>query len=228
MFRRYFGSGIGPFIVIGVVLTSCSGGVGIQSLPADLPAVKSSPHYTAVDLGTLGGSFSETSGISNTGVVSGYSATKGDAAFKVFAWRHGHLKALEGFGGPISYSWTINNNDTQSGFSETVKRDPNGEDVNGLGTHLISLPAVWSNGKIETLPLIGGNNGNALGLNNVGEIGGWSETDKRDSNCVKPQVLQIVPVLWNGGKVEGTLPIAHGDDFWFAWAAFKPSTRVYR
>ncbi len=23
-------------------------------------------------------------------------------------------------------------------------------------------------------------------------------------------------------------PIVHGDDFWFAWAAFKPATRVYR
>ena len=41
---------------------------------------------------------------------------------------------------------------------------------------------------------------------------------------------------WNlfGYAVSGPMagrqltPIAHGDDFWFAWAAFKPSTRVYR
>ena len=41
---------------------------------------------------------------------------------------------------------------------------------------------------------------------------------------------------WNvlGRAVSGPLanrrldPIVHGDDFWFAWAAFKPSTRVYR
>ena len=41
---------------------------------------------------------------------------------------------------------------------------------------------------------------------------------------------------WNllGRAVSGELagrrldPIVHGDDFWFAWAAFKPATRVYR
>ncbi len=41
---------------------------------------------------------------------------------------------------------------------------------------------------------------------------------------------------WNvlGRAVSGPLagrrldPIVHGDDFWFAWAAFKPATRVYR
>ncbi len=41
---------------------------------------------------------------------------------------------------------------------------------------------------------------------------------------------------WNllGRAVAGPLtgrqldPIVHGDDFWFAWAAFKPATRVYR
>ena len=41
---------------------------------------------------------------------------------------------------------------------------------------------------------------------------------------------------WNllGRALSGPLagrrldPIVHGDDFWFAWAAFKPATRVYR
>jgi len=41
---------------------------------------------------------------------------------------------------------------------------------------------------------------------------------------------------WNllGRAVSGPLegrrlePIVHGDDFWFAWAAFKPGTRIYR
>jgi len=41
---------------------------------------------------------------------------------------------------------------------------------------------------------------------------------------------------WNllGKAVAGPLagrqlqPIAHGDDFWFEWAAFKPATRIYR
>ena len=28
-----------------------------------------------------------------------------------------------------------------------------------------------------------------------------------------------------GGQLE---PIVHGDEFWFAWAAFKPATRIYR
>jgi hypothetical protein len=41
---------------------------------------------------------------------------------------------------------------------------------------------------------------------------------------------------WNllGHAVSGPMagrqrtPIVHGDDFWFAWAAFKPATRIYR
>ena len=37
-----------------------------------------------------------------------------------------------------------------------------------------------------------------------------------------------------GQAVEGSLagkslsPIVHGDHFWFAWAAFKPDTIIYR
>lgn len=191
-------------------LEACAGNTGPSAAPS-LPTRTASQHYTFTELRTLGGSFSEASGISDGAVVSGYSATSGDGAFKVFAWQSGQMRPLPGFGGPVSYSWTINNDNLISGFSETKKRDPNGEDVNGLGTHLISLPALWSGDRIRTLPLAGGNNGNALGLNYVGLVGGWSEINKRDPSCQSPQVLGIRPVIWKDRRIERVLPIWHGD-----------------
>jgi probable HAF family extracellular repeat protein len=205
------------FVTIALVGSACTGtppGVAVPSGIAVPPFTQSSvewSQYHVVDLGTLGGSFSEASGISDSGVVSGFSATKNDAQFQVFAWREGKMRAMPGFGGPISYSWTINDRNEISGFSETATPDPNGEDVNGLGTYLISLPAFWRGAHLSTLPLVGGNNGNALGLNNVGQVGGWSEINKHDPTCVKPQVLGLKPVIWKEGKIDKVLPTWRGD-----------------
>src|SRR5262245_5777747 len=42
--------------------------------------------YTAIDLGTLGGSFSDTVAVTASGQVVGIAATAGDAAAHAFSW----------------------------------------------------------------------------------------------------------------------------------------------
>ena len=54
---------------------------------------------------------------------------------------------------------------------------------------------LWQNGTLTALPLLGGNNGFATGINNSGQAVGWAETTRRDPTCVLPQVLQFEAVL---------------------------------
>src|SRR2546430_12604666 len=90
------------------------------------------------------------------------------------------------------------------GISESARPDPNGEkfscDPDFIATHgHTCLPFLWRNGTIVQLPLLGGNNGFATGLNNSGQAVGWAETALHDPTCVPPQVLQFEAVLWGPG-----------------------------
>jgi probable HAF family extracellular repeat protein len=84
------------------------------------------------------------------------------------------------------------------GYSETSVQDANGEDVCGFGTHLTCRGFLWQFGRMSALPTLGGNNGQASGINNRGEIAGFAETTTEDSGC-PPHRIQL-PVLWKDGK----------------------------
>jgi probable HAF family extracellular repeat protein len=86
------------------------------------------------------------------------------------------------------------------GFSETNVLDPSGEDVCGFGTHKTCLPFLWQFFHMSALPLLGGNNGEASGINNRGQIVGFAETATVDSGC-SPNLIRT-PVLWQNGKAQ--------------------------
>lgn len=100
------------------------------------------PHYKLTVLPTLGGTFGEAIGVNNKGSVAGFSTPPGDMVVYPFIWTNGLITDLGTLGGPVSITGenprVINDNDTVIGLSNTSTPDPNGEDVCGFGTSLIS------------------------------------------------------------------------------------------
>lgn len=168
------------------------------------------PRYKLVDLGTLGGTFSQAYGVNDKGWVVGYSSTVGDSAFHAFLWHRGVMTDLGTLGGgdpvPYSLALSINNRGEIAGFSETSIEDPLGESF--CGDPLICLPVVWRGGVITKLPTLGGNNGIAVNINSRGEVVGQSETSQLDTTC--PLYFSVEPPLWKKDSVH-ELPTIPGD-----------------
>jgi len=83
-----------------------------------------------------------------------------------------------------SINWNgINDPGQAVGMSETSVPDPNGEDVCLFGTHLTCLPFIWQNQVMTALPTVGGNTGQASGINNAGQVAGYAENGTADPTC---------------------------------------------
>jgi probable HAF family extracellular repeat protein len=112
-----------------------------------------------------------------------------------------------------SINWNgINDRGEAAGMSETSVPDPNGEDVCGFGTHLTCLPFLWKNGVMIGLPPVGGNNGQASGINNSGQVVGYAENGAVDSTCPAGTTNNRIdlPVLWTRDKAQ-VLPMIGND-----------------
>jgi probable HAF family extracellular repeat protein len=153
------------------------------------------PRYAVIDLGTLGGTYSNAYGINNNGWVTGMSTLPGDTEVHTFLWRNGVMHDLGTLGGENSYAgFSPNQEGDLGGLAETSTPDPLGENYCGSGT--ICLPLVWHNGVKTPLPTLGGSNGAAQGMNARGVVPGVAENTTPDPACNAPQVLQGRPVLW--------------------------------
>lgn len=185
----------------------------VLSIPDELTAEKRI-RYVVIDLGTLGGTFSQAFGINNRGFVVGFATTTGDAALHAFLWSKGLMTDLGTLAPldnlPYSVANSINDSDEIVGFSETSTPDPLGE--NFCGDSVVCLPVLWRNGVISTLPTLGGNNGQAAAINNSGQVVGIAENARRDATCPAPQVLVTKPVVWENGTVHAlpTAPFREG------------------
>ena len=134
-------------------------------------------HYKITDLGTLqGGTFSQPFYINNNlGLVSGSSAIA-DGNQHAVLW----LQELKldiggpGLGGPNSIAFRDNETLQATGEAETSTLDPNGEDFCGFGTHLTCLAFRWQDGRMTALATLGGNNGVAKAINNMGVVAGYA------------------------------------------------------
>lgn len=171
------------------------------------------PHYTVVDLGTLGGTFSGTQddAPNQSGQVDGYSTLPGDNVFHAFLSGRGSMIDLGTLGGPNSNAiWQLNDWGAVPVVSDTTTLDPNDEDYCFLGTNFICRAFVWHQGLRITLPTLGGNNTYGGQINNWGQMVGASEIDVTNPTCPPPQVLIERPVIWEQGQVR-ELPILRGD-----------------
>ena len=132
-----------------------------------------------------------------------------------------HLFDLGTLGGQNTWmNWGEINDWVQIvGYSETNVPDPNGEDICGFGTHLTCLPFLWQPfSHMRALPTLGGNNGQASGINDLGQIVGMSENGKVDPTCSPTATNNRVqlPTVWNNGRPQA-LPTGNNPDglaFW--------------
>ena len=197
---------IGPTMVV-IALT------GFATLAE---AQRAPPHYTVINLGTLGGSAANGyGGVTNNGWVSGDSLLKGDATEHAFVWRDGVMTDLGTVGG-LNSSAPFPVKDDRGlvvGQSQGSQIDQLGEywgvayvcntsDGHCTGWQNLQFGFVWRNGVMTALPTLGGNNSSAFGVNNRGQVVGFSETGAKDPSCVPPQQLDFKAVVYGPRRGE--------------------------
>jgi probable HAF family extracellular repeat protein len=152
---------------------------------------KKLPRYRVIDLGTLGGTFSDALGVSNRGWVAGWSFLPGDANLHALLWRKGLKTDLGTLGGPNSSTFTnssVNERGEVVGAAESSALDPLGENFFlCFNDGLLCLPFMWQDGVMRSLPTLGGNNGVTFAINNSGGVVGTTENTTPHTTCVAPK-----------------------------------------
>ncbi|MGA8553962.1 MAG: DUF3466 family protein [Candidatus Acidiferrales bacterium] len=176
------------------------------TLPPRAHAQNFPNNYRVVNLGNLSGTVSAGNTLNNIGWSMGSADLAGDTVEHATVWIYGLRFDLGTLGGPNSdIAWPVkNNHGLVAGFSETATKDPLGESWSctnfeptfPVPTGNDCVGFFWQWGVMTQLPTLGGNNGFATGVNNLGQIVGWAETTVHDTTCVYPQVLQFEPVVY--------------------------------
>lgn len=207
------------------------GVLGLLVLPAGLAAQENSQlRYRVIELGTLGGTYSQPFYVSSNSVASG-EASLADGNWHAILWEGPFKRDLGTLGGLNSSAFGSPNATGQVvGVAETSHSDPNGEDFCGFygsgapwsGTTCLGF--LWKDGSMTPLSTLGGYNSAASAINNQNEVAGNAETATTDSTCPpydpaqgQYQVLQDKPVVWENGHIN-ELPTYGGDPDGFAIA----------
>jgi probable HAF family extracellular repeat protein len=207
-----------------VVLATLATAPGLAAQNLQAPNTKQI-HYAVGDLGTLGGTASVAEGISDRGWVVGSANLPGDENGHAFLWRDGIMTDLSTLSGQNSQEqWPVKDNrGLIVGSAETSTRDPFNEDFCGFdsnagvpATGLICLGFLWQDGVMTALPTLSGNNAQAVGVNNVGQVVGFAERSTQYQNCSPPQVLDIQAVVWgpHPGEIRTLTPLRGDVSAW--------------
>jgi probable HAF family extracellular repeat protein len=195
---------------------------GNSAIASQLLKAARPSRYTVMDLGTLGGTFSEAVGISNGGEVSGYSTLPGDSSMHGYYWRNGVMTDSGTLGGPNSFApeeAPPSENGMVAGMSDTSTLDPYSDPFCGIFDFEQTSPYVcrafvWNHGALTALPTLGGPNGAAIGINNSGELAGTAETAERDAACVASGIAFLFyGAIWDSKRGAITrLPPLYSDN----------------
>jgi probable HAF family extracellular repeat protein len=180
--------------------------LAIVSIGSAVAQTKKPAVYNVTDLGTLGGTYSYTYTLTETGIVGGGAATASQVdglSQTAFVWQGGQMVGLGSLDGATcpdcsSESAGVSSSGIAPMLSETASIDSNGEDFCAFGTHRQCLAAFWKRGVVAALALLpGGNNSQAYWTNKAGEIVGFSEIGVSDNTCAVPyQKLRFEGVKW--------------------------------
>ena len=205
-----------------VRITTCLFVSALASIAASLPALaqdqpeRHDAQYRVFNLeAPLGGSFTAANAVNNLGWAAGVSNLAGNNVAHAEVWIFGLPVDLGTLGGPNSaVLWPgLNDLGEAVGVSDTDITDPYGESwscgaffpASHAGHTCVGF--AWQSGHMRALPTLGGSNGFATGINNLGQIVGWAENTTHDPTCVSPQVLQFEAVVWEPhGQVQQLSP----------------------
>jgi probable HAF family extracellular repeat protein len=165
-----------------------SADIGFIDPATGLPAIHADFLYKGqiLDLGTFGGSNSLANDVNERGqVVGGAENLEPDpwdfagitlglpspTAWHAFLWQAGVMRDLGTLGGPSSFAVVINDRGQAVGFSFTTA-------VPNPSTGLPTLdPFLWDRGKMINLGTLGGTFGEAIAINNRGQVAGFSDLE---------------------------------------------------
>jgi probable HAF family extracellular repeat protein len=184
-----------------------------------LAAAQSTPRYTVTDLGNVG-AVGTASSLSNTAVTAGAAVVPSGAMHAVL-WLLGIKLDIgaRGLGGPNSEANAVNVFGQTAGAAQTsVANDEDFCAFNAMGltaSNTSCLPFLWQYGVMTKLPTLGGANGFANSINNLGQAAGWAETANKSTDPGCP-VNEFLPVTWQNGQAQ-QLPVYTGDTTGVAW-----------
>src|SRR5690606_3175272 len=161
---------------------------GLILIAANASAQDSRP-YAILELGHLGPGNSYAWGISDAGHVAGSSSAPG--ALHAYVWFEGVMTDVGSWSGPVySKAWDVNNLGHVCGY------------FGGFGDHHACL---WRDGERIDLGTLGGFKSEAYGINDLGQVAGYSEDNPADRFSGAAVVwdadgtAQVLP-KWPGGK----------------------------
>jgi probable HAF family extracellular repeat protein len=203
--------------ILTAAVAGCSPDAEVTQPEVQFAKVASAPLYEVEILESFAPGFSQGAGINNDGWVSGFTSMS-DGTRQAAVWREGLVTPLGTLGGLHSMAvWPgINNSGMIVGISRTDTTETLGESwscsafLPGAGKTCLGF--FWENDVMTSLATLGGPNGFAAGVNNLGQVVGWAENLVEDDTCNDPQVLQFRAVLWEPKKgTKQELPPYPGD-----------------
>jgi probable HAF family extracellular repeat protein len=215
--------------IAAMILSAAALALPVRAVAQDQQKPQTKPvRYSVRILGTLGGTSSVGNSVNNKGWVVGTANLKGDIITHAALWRNGVITDLGTLGAPNSFpggpnsfiNFPVKNERGEiEGFSETSAPDPLKETfcaglTFGTFAHGVTcLGFLWQDGVMVPLPpLPGGNNSEANGINNRGQVVGVTENRIQDKTCTAPQQLQLQAVIWGPKKGQmQRLPPLSGD-----------------